>query len=88
MDIAEIKHICRSALSIGYPDNQARLEAFLDMEPATFRFSDVDAVHANAFSLLIDLHSWAELNAQSLNNDIWHFLRQHSERNKFEVAGP
>ncbi|MEZ5559637.1 MAG: hypothetical protein R3E86_13970 [Pseudomonadales bacterium] len=68
------------------PQTGARL-SFCKRSPASLLLSDVDAVHADGFSLLIDLHAWAEQHAAELNAQIWDFLLAHTERNRYELPG-
>ena len=85
-DIAQTREIFRETPATA-PGAEAR-SAFLSKEPASLQLADVNALHDEAFSLLIDLHAWAEQQDESLNLAIWRLLRDHSERNKFEIPGP
>ena len=85
-DIAQTRQIFRETPGTA-PGAEAR-SAFLSKEPASLQLADVNALHDEAFSLLIDLHAWAEQQDESLNLAIWRLLRDHSERNKFEIPGP
>ena len=62
--------------------------AFTTRQPASYHLNDLNQLHAAGFNLLIDLHTWAELNDDALNLCIWRLLREHCERNKFELPLP
>ena len=94
-DIEEIKQLCAQCLpqfteqsdSTDLPDRQA-LSAFIDRQPDSLMLAHVTECHAQAFELLISLHSWAEEHNETVNLGIWQLLRRHSERNKFDIPGP
>ncbi len=88
-DIEEIQQIFHVA-KVSNPDlpDKQEMEAFSNKAPASLHLQDLDQLHARGFDLLIGLHAWAEVNSPELNQAIWSLLRRHSERNKFEVAGP
>lgn len=84
-DIAEIKVLFRR-FTDGEDEapNPSAREAFLDRTPPSMHLSDVTTVHAEGLNLLIELHAWAEANDAELNQSIWTFLLNHTERDKFE----
>ena len=88
-DIEETQQIFKVATANhpNVPRNQ-EMEDFAGKAPASLHLQDLDQLHGLGFQLLIDLHAWAEVNDSELNQAIWSLLRRHSERNKFEVAGP
>ena len=67
--------------------SQARPDAarnrFATITPASFHLQDVNALHDVGMRLLIELHTEVELTDPDLNLLIWLFLREHSERHKF-----
>jgi len=88
-DIEEIQQLFKVATAnSSYLQNTQALQAFTADTPASLHLQDLDQLHARGFEMLIDLHAWAENNNPELNQAIWSLLRRHSERNKFEVAGP
>ena len=40
--------------------------------------------HAEGLDLLIELHAWAEAHNTKLDQSIWSFLLNHTEREKFD----
>ena len=84
-DIAEIKVLFTliTDMEDEAPNPGAR-EAFLERVPPSMHLSDVTMVHAEGLNLLIELHAWAEANNAELNQSIWTFLLNHTERDKFE----
>ena len=79
-DIAEIKALFSEE---GVPSTNAR-ETFLNREPQSLSLSDVMTHHAEGLNLLIELHAWAEANNPKLDQSIWSFLLNHTERDKFD----
>ncbi|TDJ36860.1 MAG: hypothetical protein E2O61_06810 [Gammaproteobacteria bacterium] len=79
-DIVEIKALFTAE---GVPNTTAR-ETFLHREPQSLRLSDVMTHHAEGLNLLIELHAWAEANNPKLDQSIWSFLLNHTERDKFD----
>ena len=79
-DIAEIKALFSEE---GAPNTNAR-ETFLNREPQSLHLSDVMTHHAEGLNLLIELHAWAEANNPKLDQSIWSFLLNHTERDKFD----
>jgi hypothetical protein len=88
-DIADMKRLFSDATGLypGAPGGAAR-DAFCADQPAGYRISELDAFHARGMLALIDLHAWSERHAPPLAQQIWDFLRAHTERNRFDVAGP
>ncbi len=80
-DIAEIKALFAAE---GAPNTNASRETFLNREPQSLHFSDVMTHHADGLNLLIELHAWAEANNPKLDQLIWSFLLNHTERDKFD----
>jgi hypothetical protein len=88
-DIEEIQQLFRAVLKRKAPYPHADVLAAVGEEkPQSLYLQDVDQCHAEYFQQLIALHAWAEQNSDELNQQIWLLLRRHSERNKFDVAGP
>lgn len=87
-DIAEMRALFEETAAnkpADIPGSDARA-AFLHQAPASFHLADVTALHAEGFTLLIELHAWAEdAHETELEEAIWALLRTHSERNKFEL---
>ncbi|MEM7099351.1 MAG: hypothetical protein AAF541_13900 [Pseudomonadota bacterium] len=82
-DIQDIQEVLR--IHADQLPNPAWLE-ILDKMPVSWKLSDVSALHDEALAILIELHAWAEgLGDQSLNREIWHLLRIHSERHKYAL---
>ncbi|XOV84468.1 MAG: hypothetical protein ACFHXK_04990 [bacterium] len=88
-DINEIQDLVKAALAggRGLPDPQ-KARTLADAAPASLHLRDLDELHARAFTYLIVLHAWAETHDAALNQAIWALLRRHTERNRFDVAGP
>ena len=78
-DIAEMKDLIRGA------PQTAERNTFLASEPASFALADVNALHDEGTRLLIELHAWAEIEDDALNNEIWAYLRRHAERHQFAL---
>lgn len=85
-DIDEIKALLAFVPAGVDSDLAARIELFRAARPASFRVTDVTALHAEALSLLTRVHEHAE-NAQlkSLDEQIWHFLERMADRHAFAV---
>ena len=83
-DIDEIRSLLRSAPENAVPARQAAARDLLGAAPPTLKLADVDALHARALTLLIDLHAWAEAEDAALNRRIWDFLARHTERHRLE----
>ncbi len=83
-DIAEIKVLFTLFTTEDEAPNPGAREAFLARTPPSMHLSDVTTVHAEGLNLLIELHAWAEANDAELNQSIWTFLLNHTERDKFE----
>jgi hypothetical protein len=81
-DISELKVLFAGAGA--YPD-QDGLEPFAAAEPDSLLLADVDRLHAQGMTLLIDLHAWAESHDPGLDQEIWAFLARHADRNRFDV---
>ena len=58
--------------------------AFCASTPASLHLRAVNRVHDEGMRLLITLHAEIELSDPDLNERIWRFLREHSERHKFD----
>ncbi|MGA1370308.1 MAG: hypothetical protein ACO3Z6_01780 [Pseudomonadales bacterium] len=86
-DISDMQALFREAAKT-YPDapGSAARAAFCASAPRGFRISELDAFHAEGLLALIDLHTWSETHASKLEEQIWDFLRTHTERNRFEVT--
>ena len=80
-DIEEIKAIFAQADDA--PDPGGRF-TFSSRAPDSLHLSDVMTHHAEGLNLLIELHTWAETNDSQLDEAIWTFLLNHTEREKFE----
>lgn len=61
-------------------------DAELPEKPASWHLDDVNALHAQALTLLIDRHRWAEDNDAELNRSIWQFLNDHAERHSLQLG--
>lgn len=59
----------------------------LPAEPVSMHLQDVNKLHAEALSQLIELHAWAEEHNSQLNDAIWAFLRRSAERHAYNVPG-
>ena len=81
IDIREIKELFAQS-----PTDAARAN-FIEASPESLLLSDLTDFHASGLSLLIELHAWAEEHDAALDRAIWAFLRQSSERQKFELPG-
>jgi len=66
------------------PGRDAR-QSFQASEPASYSHNDVSAWLDEGLSLLIELHSWAELEDPELDRRIWDFLVRHTERHKIDL---
>ena len=83
-DIDETKALFRRSDAQPAPGSDLRA-SYCGRAPTGLHLSEMDAFHREGFELLIDLHSWAEAHCPALNNAIWQFLRNHTERNKFDL---
>ena len=77
-DIDGLKSLLASA-----PPTPART-AFLESQPASLHLRDVNTVHDAGMRLLIEWHADVELADPETDRRIWHFLRDHSERHRFD----
>jgi hypothetical protein len=63
-----------------------QIDAYLNAGSASLRISDLDAQHADATRLLIELHVWAERNRDAvLERAIWDYLARHVERHAYDM---
>ncbi len=83
-DVDELKALFADVPAEAGGDHAART-AFLDARPASLRLADVEALHAEGLTLLIDLHGWAEGSHPGLDERIWAFLVRHSERHRLDL---
>jgi hypothetical protein len=81
-DAQGIKDIFESASQAPDPDDRAR---FIASEPATLSHPDVSTWLDQGLGLLIELHAWAEVEDPALNEKIWLFLYEHTERYKIDL---
>jgi hypothetical protein len=58
--------------------------AFCTSTPSALTLTGVTAWLDQGLKLLIELHAWAEEADDALNNRIWSFLADHTERHKFD----
>jgi hypothetical protein len=77
-DIHDMKTLLRDA-----PVTAVR-KAFLDQQPASLHLRDVNAVHDTGMRLISDWHAEVETVNDVLNRRIWAYLRDHSERHRFD----
>ncbi|MFW6094353.1 MAG: hypothetical protein ACODAC_10300 [Pseudomonadota bacterium] len=85
-DIEEMKALLTAAPEGAGDDPQARA-AFVAKQPDSLSLSDVNALHAEGLTLLVELHAWAEQADATLNTRIWEFLLNHTERHRIELPG-
>jgi hypothetical protein len=87
-DIGDMQTLFRDVARMhpSAPGAAAR-DAFCNGAPAGLRISELDAFHAEGLAALIDLHAWAEVHDAELSLEIWDFLEQHTERNRFDLPG-
>ncbi len=84
-DIAEIKELfTRFVQETATAPNGNGRKTFSKREPQSLHLGDVTVHHAEALNLLIELHAWAEEHNTRLDQSIWTFLLNHTERDKFE----
>ncbi len=76
-DIDELRELFTDA-----PAQPARAR-FATATTASLHLRDVNHLHDEGMRLLIELHTEVEQTDADLNLRIWHFLRAHSERHKF-----
>ena len=81
-DARGIKDIFGSAAHAPDPDGRVRFTA---SEPESLSHPDVSTWLDQGLDLLIALHAWAEIEDSELNESIWAFLYQHTERYKFDL---
>ncbi len=86
-DIEETKALFRRSDAEPAPGSELRA-GYCARQPAGLHLREMDAFHREGFLLLIDLHSWAEAHCAALNDAIWQLLRNHTERNKFDLPTP
>jgi len=77
-DIDQMKALLRNA------PLTADRESFLDQQPASLHLRDVNAVHDAGMRLISAWHAEVETTDDQLNRRIWSFLRDHSERHRFD----
>jgi hypothetical protein len=64
----------------------ARIDTFLATHPKSLRITDLDAHHADATHLLIELHAWAETHGSAaLDRAIWDYLARHADRHAYDM---
>jgi hypothetical protein len=85
-DIAEISTLFRD-LPAGVDASLAtRIATFLHTQPQSLRIADLDAHHADATRLLIELHAWTEQHDDaSLDSAIWDYLTRHADRHAYDM---
>jgi hypothetical protein len=71
--------------SSGAKTIQAALDAFSASQPMNMTATEVTAWLNKGLSLLVELHAWAEDNDTELDQRIWAFLYQHTERHKIDL---
>lgn len=81
-DVAELRDLFSAGSAAPGADQRA---AFATSEPAGLLLSQVSEWHSTGMSLLIELHAWAEQREPELDRRIWDFLRNHTERNRFDL---
>ena len=81
LDIRDIKALFERA-----PKDDARA-SYLESQAASLHLKDLTAFHDQGQHLLIELHAWAEENDPALDQAIWKYLRESSERHKFDLPG-
>lgn len=86
-DIDEIRALLRAAPPQADPARRAAAAGFHERAPRSLRLTDVDALHAEALTWLIELHAWAESHDAELEARIWQFLVAHSERHRLDPPG-
>ena len=86
-DIEEMKALFSSLADAPADPAQADARAaFCTRHPASLKLSDVDALHRDGMTLLIDLHAWAEEHDDALSLGIWDFLVRHTERHRLDLS--
>jgi hypothetical protein len=83
-DIEDMKTLFRRAEAEPAPAVELRA-AYCEGVPRGLHLSEMEAFHGEGLTLLIDLHAWAEAHSPQLDEAIWQFLRNHTERNKFDL---
>jgi len=58
--------------------------AFLAQQPASLHLRDVNVVHDAGMRLISAWHAEVEITDDQANRRIWTFLRNHSERHRFD----
>ncbi|MCB1692389.1 MAG: hypothetical protein KDI19_06455 [Pseudomonadales bacterium] len=87
-DIAQMRALFSTALEAGVgEDLVATLSPLRDRQPASFRMSDVDALHDEMANALIRLHERAEQapSLASLNEAIWQYLHESATRHALAI---
>ena len=86
LDIAEMSALFH-ALPAGVDRPLAgRIERFLASHPKSLRIADLDAHHAEATRLLIELHAWSEAHGDAaLERSIWEYLTRHADRHAYDM---
>lgn len=82
-DIDELRELLAHA-PVSHASSLPARAQFATATPASLHLRDVNQLHDEGMRLLIELHSEVELTDADLNLRIWHFLRAHSERHKFD----
>jgi hypothetical protein len=86
LDLTEMRALF-TALPAGIDRSlAARIETFLAAHPKSLRITDLDAHHADATRLLIELHVWAETHGSAaLDRGIWDYLARHADRHAYDM---
>ncbi|HTO56609.1 MAG TPA: hypothetical protein VMJ74_02385 [Pseudomonadales bacterium] len=85
-DIDELVALFESLRDVP-PENLAkRIATFLRGSAESLRIEHLNARHASAMELLIELHAWAEtVEADELDQEIWNFLIRHADRHAYHL---
>ena len=85
-DIDELVALFESLRDVP-PENLAnRIATFLRGSAESLRIEHLNARHASAMELLIELHAWAEnVEADELDQEIWNFLIRYADRHAYHL---
>ena len=86
LDIAEMNALFHALPAGVHRPLAGRIERFLASHPKSLRIADLDAHHAEATRLLIELHAWSEAHGDAaLERSIWEYLTRHADRHAYDM---
>jgi hypothetical protein len=85
-DIDELVALFESLRDVPPEPLATRIATFLRGSAESLRIEHLNARHAQAMELLIELQAWAEeVDADELDQEIWNFLIRHADRHAYQL---